>query len=216
MTNPQGYQSAPYPGVPTVGVPHPGVPAPGAVPQGRGGRAFLAAALVFVGGYLVIAALNGFLVNVVAGLGQSSPAIAALVVGQFVFALLVVVAGLFATPGALGGRVAGAALVVVVVVIVLLLVASRINGLLRVPPLAAQMTFANVWLMTVLVIGIAWLIVRRARLGWLALLGVVVLAPVPYLLTFAGVESAIVQILMFVLSALVGAGILAAGRPWDD
>ncbi len=67
-----------------------------------------------------------------------------------------------------------------------------------------------------LVVGVAWLLTRRARLGWLSILGTLVLIPVPIALAFANVESGVQQIILFLLAAIVGAGIILAGRPLRD
>jgi hypothetical protein len=197
----------------------PGAPAaPDAweAPSTRVPRALLAAALVFLGGYLLVASLNGQLVASVAGLGPSSPGVMLLLIGHFAFALLVVVAGLLASSAAAGSKAVASAIVVVGAIVVVALNAMRFAGDLRVPAIPGQFTFANAWVMTTLFVGVAWLLVRRARLGWLALAGVLVLAPIPFWFTLAGAEGALTQFAMFALTGIVGAGIIAAGRPWRD
>ncbi len=195
--------------------PYPAPPsAPDAAPT-RGGRALLAAALVFVGGYLVIAAFSGQLAAALAGFLGAGPAYTVLVVAQFVFAIVVVLTGLVAAPGSGIGKLVGAIVVVVGLAVVLAVSALRLTGALRLG-VESFYSITNPWLMTVLLVGIAWLLVRRARLGWLALLGVIVLSPVPQWLVLANVDTGVVQLVMFALSAVVGAAILAAGRPWAD
>jgi len=182
---------------------------------GRTGRTLVAAALVFVGGYLVISSFSGQLAGVLAGFTGTGPFVSVLLVSQFAFALVVVVAGLVAAVGSGMGKLIGALVIVVGMIAVLALSTLRLTGAVRMG-VEAFYTIANPWLMTVLLVGIAWLLVRRARLGWLSLLAVVILSPLPQWLVMAGVDSALIQLTMLAVSALVGAGILAAGRPWRD
>jgi|GEM_PF-3077550 hypothetical protein len=179
------------------------------------GRAWLAGALVFVGGYLVLTSLTGQLANALGGYMATGPIFTVLLVSQLLFALVVVLVGLIAAPGSGAGKAIGAGVVVVGVPIVLAILTLRLNGALRIGA-EASFTIANPWLMTVLLVGAAWLAVRGARLGWLALLGVAVLSPVPYFLARFGAEPGLTPLLMLALSALVGLGILVAGRPWRD
>jgi hypothetical protein len=181
----------------------------------RGGRVWLAGALVFVGGYLVLLSLSSQLVTQLAGFGSGSPAHTLFLLAQLAFAVVVVVVGLLGAPGHLAGKLLGAAIVVVGVPIVVLFLTVRISGLLRVGP-ESNFTIGNPWLMTVLLVGAAWLLARGARLGWLSLLGVVILSPIPYWLYAANLDAGFVPLVMFALTGLVGAGILLAGRPWRD
>lgn len=177
-------------------------------------RVAFAATLVFLGGYLVIASLTGQLTVTLTGLGPQNPALGVLLVLQFIFALLVVVAGLLVAPGAAAPKAIASAIVVVGIVIALALFAARISGALRLP---RELNFVmNPYVFAVLIIGIAWLIVRRAGLGWLSLIGVVLLAVVAVAMVFAGIDGIVTQLVMLALSAVVGAGIIAAGRPWRD
>lgn len=177
------------------------------------GRAWLAGALVFVGGYLVLTSVTGQLASALAGFAPAGPFAFVLLLSQLLFAFVVVLVGLIAAPGSVGGKAIGAAVVLVGVPVVLATLTLRLNGTLRMGP-EASFTIANPWLMTVLLLGIAWLAVRGARLGWVALLGVVVLAPVPYFLNVLGAEPGLMPLVMLALSGLVGFGILLAGRPW--
>jgi len=52
--------------------------------------------------------------------------------------------------------------------------------------------------------------------GWLALLGALVLIPLPIGLTSAGVEASIATLVLFGLSGVIGAAIILAGRPLRD
>lgn len=204
MTIPQSPEVAPAP-LPTDTVP---------AVERRTGRTAMAAVVVFVGGYLVISTLSGQLPAALSGFIGNGMFVPGLLVSQFVFALIVVIVGLVGAVGSGVGKLIGS-LVVVGSVVILVLTTMRLNGALRTGP-EAMFLFANPWFMTVLLVGVAWLLVRRARLGWLALLGALVLSPVPWALVMAGVDSVLTQLLMLALSAIVGAGILLAGRPWRD
>jgi hypothetical protein len=182
---------------------------------GRTGRSLVAAALVFVGGYLVIGSFTGQLAGVLAGFVGTGTFVPVLYVAQFAFALVVVITGLAAAVGSGIGKLIGALIVVVGLAVTLAVTTLRLTGDVRMG-VEAFYTIANPWLMTVLLVGIAWLLVRRARLGWLSLLAVALLSPVPQWLVLAGVDSVLIQLAMLFLSGIVGAGILAAGRPWRD
>lgn len=173
-----------------------------------------AAVLAFLGGHLVISPFLSSLPMTVVGFGAGTPALVALLVGQFAFALLVVLAGILVAPASAGAKVVASAVVVAGLVISLVLIAARLSGTLGLPREASFVL--DPFFLTLLVIGVAWLIVRRARLGWLALVPVVVTAPVPFLITFAGLEGAFTPLVMFTLSGVIGAGIIVAGRPWRD
>lgn len=181
----------------------------------RSARGYLAAALVFLGGYLVISSLVGSLVMTLWGFGAGSPAFVVLLLAQFAFAVLVLVSGLLVSPGTGAAKTSAVTLVVVGIIGALIVIGARTSGALRFGPEVGAV-LANPYLLTALIGGIAWLIVRRARLGWLSLLAVVILAPVPYLLALSGFEGALTPLVMFTLTAVVGAGIVAAGKPWRD
>lgn len=194
------------------------------------GRSLAGAVAVYLGGYLLLASLassqlTGVAMNMfgaLAGRGlMSIPfSFGLLLVLQFAFAIVVVVAGLLLARGPLAGRLLGSAIVVVGSVVLLLFFGARLSGAVDLPGGRAGIPFqavlANPWSGVVLVVGIAWLLSRRARLGWLSLLGVLVLIPIPTALAFGGVDSGLTQITMFALSAVVGGGIIAAGRPLRD
>jgi hypothetical protein len=215
MTNPQ------YDAVPNDPVAY--APAP------RPGRSLAGAIAVFLGGYLLLAGFAGFLgqtslvlFSAVAGRpGPEYPGgIMALAVLQFVFALIVVVVGLFLGRLSASGALIGAVVVVVGSLLTFAFIGMRLTGLLPFPGgrdgIPFQAAFANPWFAIVLFVGVAWLLSRRAGLGWLSLLGTLLLIPVPIALQFGGVESGIIQIVMFLLSGVVGAGIILAGRPFRD
>lgn len=193
------------------------------------GRTLASAVTVFLGGYLLLASFTGQLGTVAWGLfggltGRGSPGLPGgsmvLLVLQFLFAIAVVVVGLLIGKGSTLGKLLGASIVVVGSLLTFVHLGLRIVGLSPLPGgregIPFQAVFANTWFALVLFVGVAWLISRRAKLGWLSLLGTVVLIPLPMAFAFANVESGVSQILMFLLSGLVGAGIILAGRPFRD
>lgn len=195
----------------------------------RPARGLAGAIAVFLGGYLLLAAFAGFLaqasLTLFSGLaGRPGPdypdSIVALAILQFLFALVVVVTGLVLAARSRSGALIGAIVVVLGAVGTFLVLGGRLSGAMPFPGgpagVPVQAVFANPWFAIVLFVGVAWLLARRARLGWLALLGALVLIPVPTALQFGGVESGVVQIVMLLLSGIVGGGIIAAGRPLRD
>lgn len=195
----------------------------------RPDRSLAGAIAVFLGGYLLLAAFSGSLGTVAAMLfaelaGRGGPqvpgALAVLYVLQFGFAIGVVAVGLLLAGRTAIGRLVGIGLVVVGSLATFTVMGLWVNGLLPLPGgrdgIPFQAVFTNAWFATVLVVGIAWLLARGARLGWLSLLGTLVLIPVPLMLAFANAEAGVIPIVMFLLSAVVGAGIIAAGRPARD
>lgn len=198
-------------------------------PAPRPGRTLAGAIAVFLGGYLLLLSFSSPLATVVAGMlsgvtgrpmSYFTPEMGLLHVSQFLFAVVVVIAGLVLSVGSAAGRLVGAIVVTVGGIVTLLLLALRIVGISPFPTgrdaIPFQAVFGNPWFAVVLLVGIAWLLTRRAKLGWLVLLATLVLVPIPIALTIAGADAALVQIVMILLSGLVGAGIIAAGRPWRD
>jgi hypothetical protein len=200
---------------------------PVAVPGGRG----LASAIaVYLGGYLLLASFAGtqlmqVSLNLLAPLAgrptlDIPAAYAVLFVLQFLFAIVVIVVGLNLGRGPAGGRLLGSGLVVVGSLLTFVVLGARLSGLLNFPGGQAgmpfQMLFANYWFSIVLVVGVAWLISRGARKGWLSLLPVLLLIPLPVVFAMNGIESAISTLVLYLVSGLVGAGIIAAGRPLRD
>lgn len=198
-------------------------------PVSRPGRGLAGAIAVFLGGYLLLAGFSGFLgqtalslfANVAGRGGPEYPAaIMALAVLQFVFAMIVVVVGLILAGVSSTGRIVGAIVVVAGCILTFMMIGLWFNSLLPFPGGQAgipfRAVFTNTWFAIVLFGGIAWLLARRARVGWLSLLGTLILIPVPTALTFANVESGIIQIVMYLLAGIVGAVIILAGRPLRD
>lgn len=173
------------------------------------GSALACAVALFLGGYILIAALSSQLAAALAGFG-AGPEYLPLFFGQLLFAVLAVVVGLLLAPAEASRKVI--AIVVVVVAVAATLAAETVRLSSNVGGIPLSITLANPYFMVVLSLGIAWLIVRHARLGWLALLLAFVLIPIPYLLTFAGLSVAITQPVLLIVTGIVGLVILVAGR----
>jgi hypothetical protein len=195
----------------------------------RPGRNLASAIAVFLGGYLLLASFSGFLgqtsLSLFADLvGRGGPqypvSIMVLAVLQFLFAMIVVIAGLLLGNGPAIGKLVGAIVVVVGNILTFVALGLWFNGLLPFPDGPADIpfraVFTNTWFAIVFFVGVAWLLSRRAGLGWLSLLGTLLLIPVPTALLFAGVESGAIQIVMYLICGIVGVGIILAGRPLRD
>lgn len=181
---------------------------------------------VFLGGYLLLVSLTGRITMVMQNFTAQlvgrpqydlTPGEDGLYVAQFVFALVVVVVGLFLSGGSLASRLAGSILVVVVAVATLVMLGLSISGAVPFPGREAGVVFrsifVNPWFSVVLSIGIAWLLARRPRLGWSALAGTVLLAILPTATQAGALDYGPRTLLLLAVSAVVGAGIIAAGRP---
>lgn len=183
------------------------------VPEQRG-RALASAVAVFLGGYLVLSALGGQLVNALAGFSGAGPELAVLFVLQLVFALAVVIGGYFLAPASAGRKLVASAIVVLGVILVIALMITRLTGSLGpIGGIPTMITLANPAFMTVLLVGAGWLIVRSARLGWLTLLAAAVLIPIQLIMNLNGIGFAITQIVVLFFALVVGAAVIAAGRP---
>ena len=179
-------------------------------------RTLASAIAVFLGGYLVITSLTGQLVIAMTGIASFGPEYIALLVAQALFALAVVVAGLLLAPAPLATRLLASAIVVVLFIVCVAGAAARISGNVGPVGVPMSMTVANGYFMGALAVGGAWLIVRSARMGWLAILAAAVLIPIPYLFAVSGIPTGYMQLVALLLSAVIGAGIILAGRPLRD
>jgi len=179
-------------------------------------RTLASAITVFLGGYLLVSSLSGQLGLAVSGASQYPIEVTVFLVLQALFAIVVVVVGLLLTAAPVTNRLIAVAVVVAGTLVVLVTQAFTLTGSLGAGGIPTRMTLGNGYFMTLLTVGAAWLIVRTARVGWLALLAALVLIPVPYLLLLASTPSVITQIVALLLSAIVGAGIILAGRPLRD
>lgn len=131
---------------------------------------------------------------------------------QLIFAVAVVVVGYFLSSAPVSRKFIASLLVVVVVPLFLVVQVGRLTGSIG-GGIPLSITLANPAFMTVLSVGAGWLIARGARLGWLALLLTVVLIPIQFVFAMAAVGGVISQIVVLVVSAIIGAVIIAAGRP---
>ena len=175
-------------------------------------RNLASAIAVFLGGYLLILALSGQLASALTGLFGARPGVIALLMGQLVFAALVVVAGLFLSTASAGRKLVASAIVVVIVVVYLLLEVAYLGGAIG-GGIPLSMTLTNPYFMTVVAAGAGWLIVRGAKMGWLALLLAVVLIPLPFAFSNGNIGFEIAQTVLLLVSAVVGVVIVAVGRP---
>lgn len=173
------------------------------------GSALASAVALFLGGYILIAALSGQLAASLAGLGGGTEYLP-LFFGQLAFALLAVIVGLLMAPAAASRKIIAIVIVLVGVAATLAAETARLTSNVGGIPLSVSL--ANPYFMTVLLLGIAWLIVRYARFGWLALLLAFVLVPIPYFFSFAGLSVAISQPALLIITGVIGLVILVVGR----
>jgi hypothetical protein len=193
------------------------------------GRPLAGAVAMFLGGYLLLASFAGSQLPTVAMNLFSAlvdrPAMVipesyvALMVLQFVFALAAVLGGIFLVRGPATNTLIAVIVVVGGALLTLAMMGLRLSGFFELRPPASVIfaaVFTNGWFAVVLVVGVAWLLIRRAGTGWLALLGTLLLVPIPTMLSYSGIDSGITALVMYGLSGIVGATIIAAGRPWQD
>lgn len=179
-------------------------------------RTLASAITVYLGGYLVISSLTGQLAFMVSGIQSTPLEVSVYFVLQALFAVAVVIAGLLLAQAPVGARLIASGIVVVAVIICVVTQVIRLTSGMGAIGLPASLTIGNGHVMALLGIGAAWLIVRSARLGWLTLLGAFVLVPVPYLMAMSNIPSVINQVVALLLSAIIGAAIILAGRPLRD
>lgn len=179
------------------------------------GRVLASAVAVLLGGYLLLLAVNSQLPTVFAGYGNVPLAYGVLLVLQLVFAVLVVVFGFAVAPASPARKLIASAIVVVAVIVLLLTIVARLTtGFGGVGNAVTHFTVANPWLIITLSVGAGWLVVRAATVGWLALLPALVLSPLPFLFTINSLEFGVQQLVLLALTAVIGAVIIVAGRPW--
>ena len=179
-------------------------------------RTLASAITVFLGGYLLISSLSGQLAYYLSGVSQNPIEVTAFLVLQALFALVVVIGGLLLAAAPMASRLLAAAIVIAGALVVVVTQAVTLTGSFGAGAVPTRMTLGNGYFVGLVTIGAAWLIVRSARVGWLVLLAALVLIPVPYLLVLSGIPSIITQIVSLTLSAIIGAGIILAGRPLRD
>lgn len=193
----------------TAETPNPVEPAAAVALHPRGSAAASAVA-VFLGGYILVQSLTSPLASQLAGYGRT-PDVLTLFIGQLVFALVVVIVGFVLAPAPAARKLVASAIVVVGVIVTLVSLVARLTSGVGGIPLGV--TLANQYFMVAVLVGAGWLIVRFARVGWLALLLTVILIPLPYAFAFAGLAAVPSQMILLVLTGIVGLVILFAGRP---
>lgn len=204
--------SAPSPTVAPARPTHPG----GTVE--RPPSALPGAVAVLLGGYLIVSSLTGSLAASLLPQDLFPPDAAALLLFQMILALIGVICALLVVPGSIGSKAVGILIVVVAVVVCVGSQMARLGG--EVPaPLAilnqpGATTTANGYLMGLLGVGAAWLLVRRARLGWLTLIPALAMIVIPSALVIIDVPIGYVTIFSLVAASAIGLGVLAGGRPF--
>ena len=164
---------------------------------------------LFLGGYILVQSLNGQLASALSGFGAVE--VLPLFVGQLLFALAAVIFSIFLAPATASLKFIASAIVLVGAIVTVAMQAGRLTtGCGGVP---MSITFANPYFMVALTLGIAWLILRSARVGWLSLLLTIVLIPLPFIFSMNAVSVVISQPVQLVVLGIVGAVILVAGRP---
>lgn len=176
-------------------------------------RTVASAITVFVGAYLVTASVSGQLAALASGITQQPAEVVALFIVQAIFAVGVVVAGFLLAPADIGRRLIAIGLVVAAIIIAVLVQGARLRGDLGAGGLPLQLTLGNGYFMTALAVGAGWLLVRSAKLGWLALLLTAILIPITFVFVISGIGSAISQIVAVIVSGLVLGAIIVVGRP---
>ena len=178
-------------------------------------RWLLALVTVSLGGYLLVLSLAGQFVQLFTGI-RIEVSYGALLVLQLLFAVAVVLLGLFFAPASLTRRSIAGAIVAVVVLLTVVLQAVRLTTGLGAASVFIGFTFADAFVMLPLALGAAWLVVRaRPGLAFAALALVMIPALAHWGLLVNGVDSATTQIIMLILGVLVAAGIGWAGAIAD-
>ena len=161
----------------------PFTPAPSAPPaQLVSTRWLLALVTVSLGGYLLVLSLAGQFIQLFTGM-RIELSYGVLLVLQLLFALAVVLLGLFFAPTSLARRSVAGAVVAVVVLLTIILQAVRLTTGLGAATVFIGFTFADAFVMLPLALGAAWLVVRaRPGLAYAALALVVIPALVHWAL----------------------------------
>jgi hypothetical protein len=179
-----------------------------------------------LGGYLVLLALTGRLTQSLAnvlpvrGRPQIPASLVALDILQFVVAIAVVVLALALARGPLAGRVIGSLVVAGGAILHAVFLTMRAYGgdfdVPREIVIPFNAVFVNSWFAVLLLVGVGWLLARGARRGWLALAATLLVVPWPMAFALGGVDFGATALVMYALCAVVGAVVIAAGRPLQD
>ncbi|SMG31788.1 hypothetical protein [Agreia pratensis] len=196
-------------------VPRPKLGQPQAAGTAHSNRWLLSLVTTSLGGYLLLSSLSGQVTQVLSGaeymrdLGFSFGLLLTL---DLLFALAVVLLGLFFATASLARRGLAAGIVTAAVIVVALFQAVRFSMGFGGATAFVAFTVADPYVMLPLALGAAWLVVRyRPALTFAALVLVIILALVHWALLTFGADSATSSLVMLLLSASVTAAIGWAG-----
>lgn len=171
----------------------------------RGARYGAALAATLLGGYLMATQGIGQFVQLTL-IGNGEPEVAVLVFSRFLFGVVVLVVGLLVAPTSVARRVIAAGIAVVLTVVSSLLFAGRLNGDVPLPHWSSG--FLHPAFVATLAATVGWLIVReRHPLTFLLLILTVVLGVLPHQFIIQSVPSAVTELTVVPLAAIVGVGI---------
>jgi hypothetical protein len=162
-----------------------------------------------LGGYLLVSSLSGQVTQLLSGAEYMQSygfGFGLLLVLNLLFALAVVLLGLFFATASLARRGIAAGIVVLGVILVSILQAVRVTaGFGRATPFLA-FTFADPYVMLPLLLVAAWFVVRyRPGLAFVALALVIIIALSHWGLLVAGIDTATSSLVILLLSAIVTA-----------
>jgi hypothetical protein len=162
-----------------------------------------------LGGYLLIWSLSGQVTQVLSGAEYMQSygfSFGLLLVLQLLFAVAVVLLGLFFATASLARRGIAAGIVVLGVILLSILQAVRVTaGFGRATPFFA-FSFADAYVVLPLLLVAAWFVVRyRPGLAFVTLALVIIIALAHWGMVVGGVDSATTTIVLLLLSAVVTA-----------
>lgn len=181
-------------------------------PDAAGSRArlLLSGVTIFLGVYLMLLSLvASSVVFALTGMMGTGPEEVVFLASGLVFAGLVVIAGILFAPAPSGTRVIAVVAFAVIAIIHVALTLVRMTTPFG--DVETSVTIGNSYFMIMLAGGIAWLLVAGARMGWLALLPVGLLIPVPFVMFMSDFDFAWVRLVMFTLCLIIGIVLLLAG-----
>lgn len=185
---------------------------PATTPDAAGSRTrlLLSGVTVFLGVYLMLLSLvASSVVFALTGMMGTGPEEVLFLTSGLVFAGLVVIAGILFAPAPAGTRVIAIVAFVVIAIMQVALTLARMTSSFG--GVEISVTIGNSYFMILLAGDIAWLLVAGARLGWLTLLLVGLLIPVPFVMFMSDFDFAWVRLVMFTLCLVIGIVLLVAG-----
>jgi hypothetical protein len=166
---------------------------------------------VLLGSYLLLHANVSQIALAVSGLGGLPGTVAALLISQLVFAILVLAAGVAIHPTTGARRVAAAAVVVVGLILWVVLSGSRITGALHLPPVSVVVLAPSFAVPVIATAG--WLIVReRPAVTYLLLILILAGGVIPSAFVIAAVDSGTAQLAAAPIAAVFGVGVAWLAR----